>query len=302
MRECMTSRRWATLLAATWSLLGACTHEPLRPGIEIPNASPSRTYAYRVASSPWGTYDEVHATIQASEPDDGVRWRCPEEAGGIYKPWHLTLTGEQLPGSNSPDYLGHFTFIEGKFFIGYVGRAENNLPLADYRSYETAYSHDRYFRIEPYGRLTLMCQGTYTRLPASRVWSGRYWVVAHEGDITLGPAYPAGGAGMSGTGGDRCDGGEYMTGVGADTMTHSAPSIYDGAYDPYSPESPSECYGTGGGGVPGQDSGDDPETFASTCSSLGGKLYYDFVCLEIWNEASGKYETVWCGVAAICET
>ena len=43
-------------------------------------------------------------------------------------------------------------------------------------------------------------------------------------------------------------------------------------------------------------------TFPELCSSLGGKLYYDYLCLEQWNEETGAYETVWCGTAAICET
>lgn len=292
-----------TIVAAqAFLLLTACTSEPMQPPARATAASPNMTYGHRVATSPWGTYDEIHASIQTPEPDDGVRWRCPEEPGGIHRPWRLTLTGNQLPGNNSSDYLAHFTFTEGKYFIGYVGRSANNLPLADYRSYETVYSHDSYFRIEPYGRLTLMCRGTYTRLPASRVWSGNYWVVAHEGDISFGPAYPAGGAGYGSTG-SGCGGEDFMTGANTDSVGPLASSIYDGGYDPYSPEEPSSgCGGGTGAGNTGGNTGSSGETFAATCSSLGGKLYYDFFCLEVWNESTGEYKTIWCGVAAFCET
>jgi hypothetical protein len=275
-------------------LLSACADavgpSGLRPG--QPAAAPlsQPLTAYNAILNPWGTYDEIYASSQAPEADDGVRWRCPEEPA-LHKTWRLTLTVEQLPGVNDPDYLAHFTFSEGKYFIGYVGRSAGGLPLADYRFYETAYSHDRRFVARPYGRLTLMCRGTYTRMPAARVWSGQYWVVAHEGTIDLGPAYvpwPGGGGNGGGCGGP----GHYLTGAGGDA------AISDAGYDPYA-SSPS-CGDDGGGGSgPGSPDG---QNFAELCSSLNGRLYYDFACLELWNEKTGDYQTVWCGTAAFCET
>jgi hypothetical protein len=72
----------------------------------------------------------------------------------------------------------------------------------------------------------------------------------------------------------------------------------DEAFDPYDPVQPA-C-GTGGGGSGTGD--EEGETFASQCGSMEGKLYYDYLCLEVWNEDTKRYETLWCGVAAICET
>jgi hypothetical protein len=89
--------------------------------------------------------------------------------------------------------------------------------------------------------------------------------------------------------GEGCGGGDYTT------------SYY---YDPYDPGS--GCDGSDGtGGSAGGGSAADPTrdmTFPELCSSLGGKLYYDYLCLEQWNEKTGSYETIWCGTAAICET
>lgn len=79
--------------------------------------------------------------------------------------------------------------------------------------------------------------------------------------------------------------------VGADLADHS--------YDPYDPG----CTGSGSEGGGGGSSGEgETTTFAETCSALNGTLYYDYFCLEQWNERTGKYETIWCGTAAICET
>jgi|GEM_PF-4916620 len=83
--------------------------------------------SYNTIVHPWGTYDEIHASSQTNEPDDGVRWRCPEEPV-VYRTWRLTLTADQLPGQNDPEYLAHFSFSEGKYFLGYVGRSAGGLP------------------------------------------------------------------------------------------------------------------------------------------------------------------------------
>ncbi|HEX6371146.1 MAG TPA: hypothetical protein VF006_19665 [Longimicrobium sp.] len=135
------------------------------------------------------------------------------------------------------------------------------------------------------------------------VYRSLYVTVIHYDPIDFGgyasliPSDPEGG----------CGGGEYMTSVSpvgpvADAdPTDGMSSEY---YDPYDPD----CSG-GGGGSGG--TGDDEEsggdaggdlTFPELCSLLGGKLYYDYVCLEQWNARTGEYETVWCGTAAICET
>lgn len=281
---------FAAALFALNVVLSGCEDAlaPSRPGAPgLASPVPAPLTSYNAVVNPWGTYDEIYASSQADEPDDGTRWRCPEEPA-IYKTWRLTLTGEQLPGVNGADYLAHFTFSEGKYFIGYVGRSDRGLPLADYRSYETAYSHDRRFVARPYSRLTLMCRGTYTRIPAARIWAGNYWVVAHEGTIDFGPEYTP-------QTGDGCAGAdEHMTAAGGDA------DIVDPDYDPYS-ASVQTC--GGGGGPGGSEEGDwGGKSFAEFCSSANGKLYYDFACLEVWNEDKGSYETVWCGTAAFCET
>jgi hypothetical protein len=168
-------------------------------------------------------YDEIYAGSQEPEPDDAVRIRCPEERPVYGRVWKITLLAGQLPGSNHPDYMAHFSFEGEKYFIAYVGRADNGDPLADYRVYETVYSTDNRYRAEPYGRLTVMCRGRYTRFPGGRVWAGTYTVVAHEGEITFGPAYDP----YMGDGSGGCAEHHYTTGVGADTASAASPSMYD---------------------------------------------------------------------------
>lgn len=282
----------SAVLALT--LLAACSDQPLRPSSPVPSAAPAGPVSsYHVLSQPWSTYDQIYAGSQVSEPDDDFRIRCPEERPIYGRVWKITLLAGQLPGSNRPDYMAHFEFAGEKYFIGYVGRADNGDPLADYRIYETVYSTDRRYRAEPYARLTLMCHGRYTRFPGGRVWAGNYTVVAHEGEVTFGPAYSP----YNGDGAGGCGDPAYMTGVGPDTASVQPISLYESSYDPYDP-GPPLC---GGGGGSGRD-GSKEETFPEACSSLGGKLYYDYICLQLWNESTGSYETVWCGVAAICET
>jgi hypothetical protein len=136
------------------------------------------------------------------------------------------------------------------------------------------------------------------------VYRSLYVTVIHYDPIDFGgyvkniPADPDGGG---------CGGGEYMTSVSpvGSSIARSGPNS-ELASEPYNPYDP-ECSGGGsggggddGGGGSGGDSGE--MTFPQLCSSLGGKLYYDYVCLEQWNEKTGAYETVWCGTAAICET
>jgi hypothetical protein len=274
------------LLIGAAVLVSSCSDASVPTQTEQVAGSPAvPRLSYNIVENPWGTYDEIYAASQVDEPDDEIRWRCPEEPV-VYRTWMLTLTADQLPGVNDPEYLGHFTFSEGNYFIGYVGRSAGGLPLADYRFYETAYSHDRRFIAQPYGRLTLMCRGTYTRIPAARIWSGQYWVAAHQGEIVFGPTYTPWAGNADGCGG----GAEYVTDIGGDA------DIASPTYDPYSAE-PQSC---GTGGSPGS-AGDTP-TFAEICGSLDGKLYYDYLCLDVWNEKTKTYETVWCGTAAFCET
>jgi len=109
---------------------------------------------------------------------------------------------------------------------------------------------------------------------------------------------------------ERCGEGEYIVSTG-DSLT-----IGGSVDDEMASEVPSGCGGGGGGSDPDGDGGDDSRdgnsgddgsgtsgsTFAAQCDSLGGRLYYDIVSLVRWNESTGVYDTVWTGVAAICET
>lgn len=136
------------------------------------------------------------------------------------------------------------------------------------------------------------------------IYKSMYVMIRHYDPIDFG-GYPSLIPSDPGSGG--C-GGEYVTSispVGTWGSPHLSYETTDEYYDPYDPG----CGGSGdGGGGAGGDgdgySGNDGEsmTFPELCSSLGGKLYYDYVCLEQWNEEKGDYETVWCGTAAICET
>jgi hypothetical protein len=123
------------------------------------------------------------------------------------------------------------------------------------------------------------------------VYRAMYLTVVHYDPIDYrGYVKPA--SSNPGSGSGTCDD-MYMTSL---TPTNPEYELSTAAYDPYDPS----CVGSGGGG--GGDGGDGGVTFPEMCSSLGGKLYYDYLCLEQWNANTGNYETVWCGVAAICET
>jgi hypothetical protein len=104
-----------------------------------------------------------------------------------------------------------------------------------------------------------------------------------------------------------CGGDEFMTSVApADPWTGSqdAAEMTSDDYEPYDPG----CGGSGSGGASGDDGGAESDdsggemTFAELCDLLSGRLYYDYLCLQQWNEKAGDYETIWCGTAAICET
>lgn len=90
--------------------------------------------------------------------------------------------------------------------------------------------------------------------------------------------------------------------IGDDSMTGFAPegSAVDGVF--YNPYDPGEAESTSSS-CPGGSSGDsDGSDFASTCSSLGGALSYEFGCLEEWDATTSEWVTVWCGTYAVCET
>lgn len=94
-------------------------------------------------------------------------------------------------------------------------------------------------------------------------------------------------------------GADYPTSVSPAPGANASPDGY--LYDPYDPgygsDAPSGCTGGSGG------EGSSPEpTFAAMCGSWGGKLYYDYGCIERYNVARGQWEEVWCGTYATCET
>jgi uncharacterized membrane protein YgcG len=136
------------------------------------------------------------------------------------------------------------------------------------------------------------------------VYRSLYAMVIHYDPIDFGgypstiPSDPDGG----GCGG----GGEYMTSISPGETAGSPQHSFETTseyYDPYNPGC--DDGGSGGGGGSDGDGGGGGGgggSFGEMCTSLGGKLYYDFVCLEQWNDKTGDYETVWCGTAAICDT
>lgn len=74
------------------------------------------------------------------------------------------------------------------------------------------------------------------------------------------------------------------------------------AYDPYDPGS-EQTVSCGGGGGTGEGSGGSMGgSFAATCGSLGGTLHYDYGCLEAYDPETQKWNQVWCGTIAVCET
>jgi hypothetical protein len=132
------------------------------------------------------------------------------------------------------------------------------------------------------------------------IYRSLYITVIHYDPIDFGgyvktnPSAPGSGSG--------CGDSDYMTSISPiDPWTGGSSPAYELSREDYDPYDPG-CGGSGGG-TPGEggDDGDDL-TFPELCSSLGGKLYYDYMCLEQWNQATGEYDTVWCGTAAVCET
>lgn len=102
-------------------------------------------------------------------------------------------------------------------------------------------------------------------------------------------------------------GGENLTSLlPADPNRELSPENF--AYDPYDPgaQQTVSCGGGGTGGGTGDGSGGDGSdsggSFAETCGSLGGKLYYDYGCLEAFDPETQEWEQVWCGTIAVCET
>jgi hypothetical protein len=101
------------------------------------------------------------------------------------------------------------------------------------------------------------------------------------------------GCGSTGPGEDP----DYPTSISPAPGASASPDGY--LYDPYDPgygsDTPSGCPGgsTDGGSEP---------TFAAMCGSWGGKLYYDYGCIEQYNAARGQWEEIWCGTYATCET
>lgn len=97
-------------------------------------------------------------------------------------------------------------------------------------------------------------------------------------------------------------GGDYMTGTDA-SAPGGDPDLppYNFAYDPYNPGDTSPSSGCDGGGETHEPAEPEP-TFAEMCTALGGKLYYDYGCIEQWNKEKGQWEPEWCGTYAVCES
>lgn len=99
--------------------------------------------------------------------------------------------------------------------------------------------------------------------------------------------------------------GEHMTSV-SPAPAPGANARPDGfLYDPYDPGYDTGTYSgcDGGGGGGGGEAGDIPEeSFPQMCDAWGGKLYYDYGCIEKYNQDTGNWDPVWCGTYAVCET
>lgn len=73
-------------------------------------------------------------------------------------------------------------------------------------------------------------------------------------------------------------------------------------YDPYSSYGDG-CAGGGedGSGVGGEGEGGTPDGSGGGDEACGGgPLYYDYLCIDVWNPETGEWEEFWCGTAAIC--
>ena len=282
------SRAIQKLTAFTALILAACD-VPTPPGADPPDRpamAPEYSYsepvtyplhAYGTASDAWpymtpvtGVYVEIRAANQTPQPSDGQRV-CPnDQVVGRNAHLRMTHNGDEL----DLDFRGPFTFLR------HVSTSGSPWPTALYRFPNNTYSRDNRYYAPGGGNVLLACDGRYVLNNwAVRLWTGHLYGKLYNGplvwvgSVSTGPCRPG-------------DDPVYMT-----------------SYDPYvsDPEgeaAAADCSDTPGGGgssTPGM-------SFPETCSTLGGTLYYDYVCLQVWNAAAGQYESVWCGTAAICET
>lgn len=138
---------------------------------------PYAGYAYR-AREGLEIYDELQASSQVDDPDDGVRYRCPEE------PIHRSITMNIPVGIELP----RFEFRGSKPFVGYTN-TWSTYPEAEDRHLRDEISDDARWIARANGKITLRCRGRYIRTGNFRVWTGTYWPLAHEGEIRAGPSY-----------------------------------------------------------------------------------------------------------------
>jgi hypothetical protein len=98
---------------------------------------------------------------------------------------------------------------------------------------------------------------------------------------------------------------EYMTSMSPAPAPGAKASPDGYLYDPYDPGygsgTASDC-SPGAGGSGEDSSGGSKESFPEMCSAAGGKLYYDYGCIEKYNWDKATWETIWCGTYAVCET
>lgn len=99
--------------------------------------------------------------------------------------------------------------------------------------------------------------------------------------------------------------GEYMSSVSPAPAPGANASPDGYFYDPYDPGyDTGTCSGCDGGGAGGGDEGGNipEESFPQMCDAWGGKLYYDYGCIEKYNWDTGNWDQIWCGTYAVCET
>jgi hypothetical protein len=249
----------------------------------------SDSWPYTSPTAP--VYVEIPADDQTPHADDGPGRRvCPNDQMFFGFNAHLRMNYglETL----DLDFRSPFSFIR------HVSTT-SPYPTAAYRFHRNAYSRDNKYYAPANNQVLLACNGYYVvENRVMRTWVGYLYGKNYTGDIVRNPEYEE-----PGSGGGCGDGAEPEV----DNL------VTDNTYDPYDsgPVAGGEACaggGEGGGGTqyePGQYTGGQTvewETGRGTGrpSACGDNAKVEWICIDVWDEASGTWVEWSCGYATTC--
>jgi len=219
--------------------------------------------------------------------------RCPDEprneARTVYlKGRTLTATAQDLDAPGQP--LVHFVIESDRLkFLSYISKG-SSISKAKYALTLPVMSDDLKY-VAPVGAVTVMsCKNGFYIGPPGLLRT-------YKGAVRLEGIAPVFGTGLGG--GAGCTDNE---------LTSSE-------YDPYEPGAGDGCGsdgsgGSGGGGSgqqysPGQYTNGETVSWATGVgnggtSACGSAAQVDYICIDVWNETSGEWETWGCGYVTTC--